>query len=141
MKTTTLLRFISCGRLIPLGFGALIFAAVVGGTSMAGAPEFNLGLVEGIVCPGDSSLVYRLGESETSFEFPSASNPIGDSSSGRSFTVRCVRDGETLASGDRLLVGTLAAVLGSYFLACFLPLLVASSGLLWILKAKLKADS
>ena len=138
MNNSKLLRFISCGRLAGLGFSALIFAATVGGMSFAVATEFNLQLVEGLVCPDESALTYNLGELETIDEFPSASNPIGTSTSARSFSLRCVDQGAVVTSGNGLLIRTLTTILGGYFLACFIPLLFASSLVFWIIRRKFR---
>ena len=134
MRKSRILSIISCGRIIPIGFIALMFAAIVGGTSFAGGTEFNLRLVEGLVCPDNSTLTYRLGAYEETDEFPSASNPIGSSSSGRSFSVYCVESGEIVGSGNSLLILTLATILGGYFLVCFLPLLFGSSLVLILIR-------
>jgi hypothetical protein len=139
LDKSTIFKSIGCGQLIPLACIALMFAAIVGGTSFAGATELNLRMVEQLVCPEGSMLSYRLGELETVEEFPSASSPIGGTTSGRSFSVRCVGNGEVLASGDGLLLRTLAAMLGGYFLACFIPLFIASSLTLYLIRAKLRS--
>lgn len=126
MRNPPILRLISCGRILPIGFIALLFAAIVGGTTFAADADFNLRLVEGLVCPADSTLTSRLGAYEEVDDFPSASNPLGSSSSGRAFFVYCVEGDEVVRSGNGLLVMTLATMLGGYFLACFLPLLITS---------------
>lgn len=138
MDKSTLFRWISCGRLFQITFIALLFSAVVGGTSFAGATEFNLRLVEGIVCPGNSKLAYRLGAYESEQEFPSATNPIGGTTGGRSFFVHCEQNGRVISSGNGLLLRTIAAMLGGYFLACFIPLLLSSSILLQLIKARFR---
>jgi hypothetical protein len=139
MKTSSLLNLISCGRLLAIGFTALIFGAAVGGVSFAAATDFNLGLVEGLVCPDGSRLAYQLGAYESDYEFPSASNPIGSESGGRPMTVFCQADGEIIASGNGLLVRTVGLILGGYFLACFIPLLIATSAVLVVIRRKLSA--
>ncbi len=139
MKSSTILNVISCGRLLTIGFTALIFSAVIGGVSFATATNFNLDLVEGLVCPDGSTLAYQLGAYESDYEFPSASNPIGSESGGRSMTVSCMKAGETVASGNGLLVRTVGAILGGYFLVCFVPLLAGSSVLFWLIRWRLRS--
>ena len=72
--------------------------------------------------------------------YPSASNPIGSDSGGRSMTLSCVNAGETVVTGNGLLVRTVGAILGGYFLACFIPLLIASSALLWVVRRRLASE-
>lgn len=124
MRASSILNLISCGSILPIAFIAVIFAAAVGGTSFAVATDFNLQLMEGLVCPDESHLTYRLGAYESVDDFPSASNPLGSTSSGRSFFVTCQSGAEVVRSGNSLLVQTLLTLLGGYFLACFLPLLL-----------------
>ena len=140
MKARTLLNLVSCGRVVAIGFAALIFGAAVGGSSFAVATDFNLKLVEGLVCPSGSSLTYRLGSYESEWEFPSASNPIGSESGGRSMNLYCVANSEIVASGNGLLVRTVGTILAGYFLSCFIPLLVVSSALFWWLRRRLPPD-
>lgn len=139
MGRSILFRLTSCGGLLQIAFVALIFSAVVGGTSFAGATDFNLGLVEGFVCPGNSELAYRLGEYESEEDFPSATNPIGGTTGGRSFFVRCEQNGQVVASGDGLLLRTIATMLGGYFLACFIPLLIGSSLVLYLIRSRFQS--
>lgn len=124
----------SCGVLLPIGFLACLFAAAVGGTSFGVATQFNLDLVEGLVCPKGSELFYREGPLESYDVPPSPSNPTGGQESGRSFWVFCQNSGRVTASGDGLLIRTLAFMLGAYFLACFLPLFVVLSGLFLVVQ-------
>lgn len=134
MRKSLILNFISCGRILPIGFIALIFAAAVGGTSFAGNPDFNLRLVEAFVCPDDSRLTYRLGEYSEIEEVPSASMPIGGTTGGRDIFAYCIQSGEVVRSGNGLLGRALALILSGYFLACFIPLLLTSGLLFGILR-------
>jgi hypothetical protein len=131
--------FIGCGWLFSILVAALIFGAIFGGISFAAATEFNLKLVEKLVCPETSSITFRLGAYESDFEFPSASNPIGSESGGRPMTIYCLREGEIADSGNSLLVRTLALIFSGYFLACFLALLILSGVLQWWIRRRLSA--
>jgi hypothetical protein len=140
VKKSSLLLFLSCGQWMSICFIAIIFAAAVGGSSIAGATDFNLKLAEGLVCPDGSRLTYRLGELERIDEVPSEANPIGAPTYARSFSVQCVESGQVVvAAGDGLLITTLALLLSGYFLACFLPLLLVSVAVAAIIRASLKA--
>jgi hypothetical protein len=134
MRASSILNLISCGSILPIAFIAVIFAAAVGGTSFAVATDFNLQLMEGLVCPDESQLTYRLGAYETVDDFPSASNPLGSTSSGRAFYASCVQDGEVLRSGNGFVAQTLLTLLSVYFLVCFLPLLFLSGALFSLLR-------
>jgi hypothetical protein len=129
----------SCGALVPIASVAFIFAAAIGGASFGVATQFNLNLVEGLVCPEGSDIVYREGPQETYYESPSPSNPTGGETSGRSFFVLCAADDQIVASGNGLLLRTLGSVLAVYFLACFLPLFIALSALFLVLQRTLFA--
>ncbi len=118
----------SCGVLIPIGFLACTFSAAVGGASFGVATRFNLDLVERFVCQDGSQLTYQEGPLESYDVPPSPSNPIGGEEFGRSVWVECVGNGQVTASGDGLLVRTIASILGAYFLACAIPLFLVFSG-------------
>lgn len=117
-----------------------MFPVAVGGASFGVATQFNLNLVEGLVCPEGSEITYREGPLETSYEPPSTANPLGGETSGRSFWVQCVADRQVVASGNGILVRTLASILGAYFLACFPPLFVLLSGIFLLLQRTLLAS-
>lgn len=140
MNSSSWFRWLSCGLLLPLSFVACLFAAAVGGGSFGIAPDFNLKLVEGLACPDGSQLTYRLGAEESFQTFPNETSPAGSETSGRSFFVRCVDEtGELVAKGDGLLIRTLALILGSYFLACLLPLWAGTTVILFFIRRRTSA--
>lgn len=140
MKTSSLFGWLTCGQILPLGAAACLFAAIVGGASFGVAPAFNLRLVQGLACPTDGELVYRLGAESTFQTFPDESAPAGSETGGQSFTVRCLDgQGETLAKGNALLLRTLALILGSYFLACLLPLWLGSTAVLLVIRRRIRS--
>jgi hypothetical protein len=118
----------SCGVLIPIASLACLFSAAVGGTSFGVAPQFNLNMVERFICPEGSQLAYQEGPLESYDAPPSPSNPTGGEEFGRSFWVECVGNGQVTASGNGLLIRTIASILGAYFLACAVPLFLVFSG-------------
>ncbi|MEK6221337.1 MAG: hypothetical protein N2D54_03730, partial [Chloroflexota bacterium] len=92
---------------------ALIFMGAAGGTSFGVAPEFNLGLVEGFICPNGTSAKYE--SIKRSFHLPGESQP----------QVTCINDlGEEV---EEVTLKSLGAVLGIYFLVCFLPMTIGGS--------------
>jgi hypothetical protein len=142
MKNSSLSGWLSCGLLLPLSAAACLFAAAVGGASFGVAPELNLRMVQGLACPAGGKLISHLGAEETFQTFPDETSPAGSETSGRSFTVRCVNDqGDTLAKGDGLLLRTLALILGSYFLACLLPLWLGSTAVLLMIRRRVPPTS
>jgi hypothetical protein len=120
-----------------VGFVALIFAAAIGGTSLASAPEFNFGLVESVVCPRGASIEYNEGAPTTSYVQPGPADPFGHWGTETPFSVSCVSAGETLDDSLGLQVRALIAVFSIYFLACFVPLFIPLMVIRWILVHKL----
>jgi hypothetical protein len=92
---------------------ALIFMGAAGGSSFAVAPEFNLGLVEGLICPDGTRVEYE--EIKRSFHLPGESQPH----------TTCINDlGEEV---EDVTLKSIGAVLGMYFLACFVPMVIGGS--------------
>ncbi len=120
-----------------VGFIALIFAAAIGGTSLASAPEFNFGLIESVVCPRGASIEYHEGTPTTSYVQPGPADPFGHWATETSFSVSCVSAGETLDDSLGLQVRSLIAVFSIYFLVCFVPLFIPLIVIRWILVHKL----
>ncbi len=101
------------------GFVALIFAGVASG-SLNAAPEFNLRLVQGVVCPGEQTLEYReLGQ----FTYTDADG----THNAAHVSFSCVAADGTRTEGHG--TATLGALFGLYFVVSFGPLFGAAA--LW----------
>jgi len=114
MKKTLLLAGLA-------GFVALLFAAL--GTSTLGiAPEFNLRLIERVICPQGQKLEYReMGQ----FTYSDAEG----THKRENISMSCVSaDGTREEGKGTAVIGTL---LGMYFLICFLPLFASAVLFRW----------
>jgi hypothetical protein len=98
-----------------VGFIALIFAAAVGMTATSVSPDYNFGLVERFVCPEGGKLVYENGGATTWTD-------ENGTHSGTTTLASCVAADGTKTAGMEF--QAVFAVLGLYFLICFVPLLL-----------------
>jgi hypothetical protein len=96
-----------------VGFIALIFAAAVGMTATSVSPDYNFGLVERFVCPDGGRLVYEDGGATT---WRDEDGPH----SGTTMLASCVAADGTRTEGMQF--QAIMAVMGLYFLVCFVPL-------------------
>ena len=98
------------------GLVALILAAL-GASSLAVIPDFNLRLVEGVVCPRGQTLEYQsLGQ----FTYTDA-----DGTHNRErVSISCVAADGTRQAGKG--TATISALAGLYFLICWAPLLAGA---------------
>ena len=99
-----------------VGVTALIFAGAVGGVGAATAPQYNFGLVERFVCPDGGKLVYEEGGEST------YTDSEGFEQTGTALLVSCVAPDGTKTEGKEAVA--IFAVIGMYFLICFVPLLL-----------------
>src|SRR5690349_7198467 len=97
-----------------VGTTALIFAGAVGGAGTGVAPEFNFGLVGRFVCGENSKIVYEEGGEST------YTDSDGFSHTGTAVLVSCVAADGTRTEGME--PQAIFAVIGLYFLVCFVPL-------------------
>ncbi len=99
-----------------VGTTALIFAGAVGGAGTGISPEFNFGLVERFVCGEGSRIVYEEGGEST------YTDSDGFEHTGTTILVSCVAANGTRSEGKE--AQAIFAVIGLYFLICFVPLLL-----------------
>ena len=108
-----------------IGIAALIFAGTAMGVSTASAPEFNFRLVGPVVCPKGTEIEYNEG-GESSY--------LGDDGlyhSGTAISISCVGPDGTRYEGKEF--AAIGALLGLYFLICFVPLFLPAALILFIL--------
>jgi hypothetical protein len=111
-----------------VGMAALIFAGTVGGVGAGVSPEFNFGLVERFVCPDGGKIVHEDGGATT---WRDENGPH----SGRITLVSCVAADGTKTEGTE--AQAILAVIGLYFLICFVPLMLPGMLISWIIVHKI----
>jgi hypothetical protein len=97
------------------GLYSIIFAGLAGGTMLSIAPQPNFELVGKYVCPEGSQLQYVSGQ---------------DAPSSATYSVNCIAQDQTVAQGMKS--KAVSAVIGLYFLICFIPTYIPGVILLWI---------
>jgi hypothetical protein len=100
------------------GLYSLIFAGMAGGTALGLAPKFSFGLVERYVCPEGAYLQYKSGQSAAS------------GTPDNSYSINCVTQDGRIIQGMK--PRAISAVIGMYFLLCFIPTYLPGAILLWI---------
>ena len=101
---------------------SLVFAGMASGTALGLAPQFSFGLVEKYVCPDGAHLQYESGQSHIS------------GTSNNSTSINCVSQDGTVIQGMK--PQAVSAVIGMYFLLCFIPTYIPGAILLWIILSK-----
>jgi hypothetical protein len=97
------------------GLYSIIFAGLAGGTALGLAPKFSFELVGSYVCPEGTQLQYTSGQ---------------NAASGDSALVDCISQDGTRIQGQK--PRAVSAVIGGYFLICFIPTYFPGAVLLWI---------
>jgi hypothetical protein len=106
-----------------VGFTALIFAAAVGMTATSVSPDYNFGLVERYVCPEGGKLVYENGGASTWTD-------ENGTHSGTTMLASCVAADGSKTEGMEF--QAIFAVIGLYFVICFVPLFLPGILISWI---------